>query len=82
MRDRATQGPRLFTRNGFFCDPEIDQHHAILIIQQNIAGLEIAMHDGRRLRVHIGQHIAQLPHPRRELAQWNPFIGQAAAHGV
>jgi len=42
-------------------DPEVDQLHLALVRQHNVARLEIAEDDRRRLVVQIGQHVTELP---------------------
>ena len=69
MGHRAAEGAGLLRGYRFFGDAEVDKHHAIMIVQQHIAGLKITMHDGRCLRVHVGEHVAELAHPGRHHVQ-------------
>ena len=51
-----------------------------MIVQQHITGLEITMHDRRSLRVHIGEHVAQLAHPGCHHLQRHALVGRGTAN--
>ncbi|MCG3144745.1 MAG: hypothetical protein HONDAALG_02218 [Gammaproteobacteria bacterium] len=82
VRHRPAERAGLFARHRLLGDAEVDEHDPVLIVEQDVSGLQIAMHDGRLLRVHVGEHVAELPHPRRQLRQWHAFLRITAAHGL
>ena len=47
-------------------DPEIDEHDATALVEQDVLGLQVAVDDGRILGVQIAQDHAELAHPRQE----------------
>ncbi|MCG3203298.1 MAG: hypothetical protein NFCOHLIN_03240 [Gammaproteobacteria bacterium] len=82
VRHGAAERAGLLARHRLLGDAEVDQHDPVLVIEQDVSGLQIAMHDRRLLGVHVGEHVAELPHPRRQLRQGHSLLGIAATHGL
>ena len=47
-------------------DAEVDQHDPVVLVEQDVLGLQITVHDGRRPAVEIGEDLAELVHPRHQ----------------
>ena len=55
---------------------EVDHLDRPLVLQQNdVVGLEVAVDQGRRLRVHVHQHVADVPGPADHLVQRERLVG-------
>src|SRR5581483_8948030 len=74
VADRAYLSPAA-TRRQEARDAEVDEHRAAVLVDHNVAGLEVAVDDRRRLRVQEAEHIENLARPAQHLGLGQPAAG-------